>query len=388
MFSKKIKLITLLSAVIFFSISYIYFVFLTSDFYLWHEYPENSDIIYYPLNTDFTKLLFPALEELINIRNNGGLSISDIANNKFYFKRGLHQSGLYYLYSVFIYLYLDIYTNGILGISLIFNSCLVIISYNYFQKILTHVSINKSYSYLFFLNPLLIWYSQGLNKEIILIALMLGGIYFFLKGYKKKLFITILLIGLVRWQLLLAIPCIIFFYKIENKNLAILIIYIFTSFLAVYIYNDSSSIITSSYESISRKYLRIHSVNTGFSNYIFNLNNNYYIGNLIFNPIRFVQYLYDQFSSIMFYNTNNKINLYYLSNIMINIYLLFNVNRIFKIFTNYKKYLRTNLEIIIYIIIACFFIILISPIIQSRYIAPLLFPIILLVIYSNENKTK
>ncbi len=398
MFTKKINTVTIVSAILFFSISFIYFLNFTIYYDLWRNYPENSNFFYYPLNTDFTKLLMPALENLINIRDNNGLSFNDIVNNKFYATeikslnyetlysyRGVQQAGIYYFYSAFIILYLDNFTYGILGLSFVLNSLLVVVSYNFFCKILNHVSINNSYSYLFFFNPLLIWYSQGLNKEIILITLILGFIYFFLKKNKIQLVLTICLIYLIRWQLLLALPIIYIFFKFKNKGFMILGAYIFTSILATYIYHESSGIITSDYSSLKEDYITVHSINTGLSTFIFDLNNNYYIGNLIFNPIRAIQYFYDQMRTLAFYNVNNKIDLYYLSNIIINLYILFNIKILYKIIISYKHYVYTPLGIIVYLLISMFLIVLMSPIIQARYLAPMLYPILILIIYSKKN---
>ena len=398
MFTQKINTLTIVSAILFFSISFIYFLNFTIHYDLWGNFPENSNFFYYPLNTDFAKLLMPALENLINIRDNNGLSFNDIVNNKYYAEeikalnnetlysyRGVQQAGIYYFYSVFVILYLDNFTYGILGLSFVLNSLLVVFSYNFFYKILNHVSINNSYSHLFFLNPILIWYSQGLNKEIIIITLILGFIYFFLKKNKIKLVFIICLIYLIRWQLLLALPIVYIFFKFKNKGLIILGAYIFTSILATYIYHQSSGIITSDYSSLKKDYITVHSINTGLSTLIFDINNNYYVGNLIFNPIRAIQYFYDQIRTLAFYNINNKIDLYYLSNIFINLYLLFNIKTLFRIITNYKHYAYAPLGIIVYLLISMFLVILISPIIQARYLAPMLYPIVILIIYSKKN---
>ena len=110
-------------------------------------------------------------------------------------------------------------------------------------------------------------------------------------------------------------------------------------------------------------------------------NNNYfYLGNIIFNPVVLIQYLYDSLKMVFFYY-NNQINIFYLVNIPILIYMILKSKSIISIFLKLKIVLHSKAMIVICIIIPFILTVLGSPSVSSRYFFPLVYPMVVLILF-------
>ena len=363
--------------ILFIVVNYYYFNFFTLNYEYYHD---GSKFFYHPINFDFTKLTLPYLQSIF-IYDNPIFEKMDNSNTEVFFLRGWTQIGITYLYSFFINL-LYFFTDNILFIAFIVNNIFIFIGFRYYKKILVEImKINHTnFKLLYFFNPILIWYSQGLNKDIFLITLFLPLLYFFYKkDYIKIIFIS-LVIALIRLPFAFLIPIVFCLIYFKNKYFAIFIVYIISSLVSGYIGSNDYG---SRNESVSDFLSSRNGINSrlGLTLLAARLNEDYFIGNILLNPFRTGLLLYDQLRTV-FIMVDGRLNLYHLLNLPITLYFIYNFRTIAgmlrPIFLKHKI-----ISLILYFTFAVIIIALMSPYIHARYAAPIIYPLVLAIIYYN-----
>ena len=362
---------------LFIIINFYYFKYFTINY---EFYNGTNSFFEFPLNFDFIKLTLPLLESkfliLKEVFEKGGTYGEEV-----YFERKISQIGITYIYIFFINLF-SIFTKNILLISFIINNLSIIIGYYYYKKILTEIMhiYSMKMNILFFFNPILIWYSQGLNKDIFLITLFIPLIYFFYKRNHVKIFILGLIIALIRFPYAFVIPIIYCLIYFKNKYLVMFIVYFFSSlyagYLGTYEYGSRNESVSTFLESKNSRF--------GISVTVAQLNESYMIGNILMNPIRLVQLIYDQLRTIVII-TDGRLNLYHLLNAPITIYFIYNSLTIVKLFKKRFFYYK-NLNIILYFIFSMIIVCLMSPFIHARYASVIIYPLFIAILYYNMHK--
>ena len=277
-------------------------------------------------------------------------------------------SNLSYLYLPFFYI-IGQDSNIIHILAFILNIIFVILTYNVLEKLINDVlKLNYNPSFIFFLNPQLIFYSQTMGKEIFLMFIFISIIYF---TYKKNYLILILLIislFFVRYQMLIAVGFFFILIIFKEKKLFLLVTYLLISFFAAYLGQRSNNNWT-------------YDINESFVLFLAYINTNYYfLGNIIFNPFILLQYFYDSFRMIIFHY-NNQINIYYLVNIPILFYMILKSKSIISILFKLKIIVNSKVMIIIFILIPFILTVLGSPSVSSRYLFPIVYPVIVIILF-------
>lgn len=140
---------------------------------------------------------------------------------------------------------------------------------------------NREVKYLFFINFFLIYLVQLAGKDIIYLFFL----YSILLSYIEKRWITVLILVavcalLVRFQIVILYALLIIMNsKFIALRLRFLLSYLLVSFLGCLAF---SGVLGAEAD-----------LGAGLSDTIRQLNNRYYVGNLVFNPLRFVQYIYE-----------------------------------------------------------------------------------------------
>ena len=367
MMSRKISTLTLFSYLFFLTLNIIYFQLFT----IYHvEVHNNSNFFtyfYFPYNSDHDKSYVHHFGRLIEGYDIGTFSI---------------QNGIAYFYYFLSLIFMFDKTHIELT-TFIVNNIFIIIGFSYFSLIKSKIlKLGSSGNYLFFLNPLLIWHSQLINKEIIMMTLILMmGYYLCL----KKDSIVVLITGfifLIRYYLGLIGLALIAGLKFKNKLLILFLAYLFIMFLTAYYYSQSDRTIFL----INRMYPgeEFDKGITGVASLTVHLNFNYfYIGNFLMGPIKALAYLYDLIRCYYFF-AGSRIDLHLLFHIPIVTFFLINIKSIISFLYNIDYLSKTILWPLFMILIITFFIFLGSPLIHARYLFPLFYILVLIILKWNS----
>ena len=355
---RRTSLYAFIAYILFFLANYAYYAVFATDYLNYWINNNYNDYFYFPLNLDQGKSY---MHHLNGMTDGKFIPLSSA-------------TGIAYIYFFFSYFFIEITADNVALISFIFNNIFVIISYLYFVKIGVEVlRLPLRYRWLFFMNPSLIYFSQMIQKEMLSLAAVLALTYYIAKTKKFKSILVTGMATIQRIHFLVLTPMAIFltnafggFWK------KVFILYVMTSLGAAYLVNSSNFV---NFTGASAD---------GYSQLILKINRGYYIGNLLFNPIKFVQYLYDLFASFNCITNNLQIDLYRAHNIPYLIFLIFNWKKLRCIVLNYRAILRGPSRTILSVIIAYVFMILVAPIVHSRYLFPISYLLILLVLYSRR----
>jgi hypothetical protein len=360
---RRSSLYAFIAYILFLLANYTYYAVFATDYLNYWIHDDYSDYFYFPLNLDQEKFYRGV--------------IADFENNNFVALSSA--SGITYIYFFIGKIFGKITPDNVAFISFIFNNIFVIISYLYFVKIGVEVlRLPFRYRWLFFMNPSLIYFSQLIQKEMLSLAVVLALTYYLNKAKWLKFILAIIFSAIQRLHFLVIGPMAYFLTNVSGGYLIkMIILYITTSLIAGY---QSHSLHLNQLSGASAD---------GFTAFVLSVNNSYYVGHLLFNPIRFIQYFYDLFRSFNFILNDSRINLYNVHNIPYLIFLVFNWKVPFRILLNFRQFSRGPSRTILSVIIVYMFLILGSPIIHSRYLFPSSYLIILLVLYnSRQHMTK
>lgn len=290
------------------------------DHYIYLDYIEKIDNI----------------EELFGLNNNLGISI------------------IYYTLHVFFLMFgLEIKYEVL---ALVVNLLVLLAVLSSYLNIIKLFGLPRYFGLTFFFMTSLIYFSQLINKDSFTILIVLKAIEHAKNRYWKKYFLLIGLSVFIRFQL----PALLLLYAFivcrQEKQLsrivgAYIVMSLINGFLAKYqteFFNEST-------------------LADGLSYYVYQLNLKYYIGSIIFNPLRVIQYFYDVFLSFNFIDSNYNVDVSRLKNIpqlfTLIILLPFSIISI----VNFRSSLQRNDRYFLNMLF-CFFIIwLFNPTINQRY---------------------
>jgi hypothetical protein len=251
--------------------------------------------------------------------------------------------------------------------SIAINSLALIISGVAHLKICQHSGFRPASFWLFFLNTPIFYYSQLMNKDMITLAIL----YLMLYAYLKRGFISLMVLGVlglfVRIQIIIY-PVLLIFLLIFSKNIreSYLLFYIVAGLAGAYALNFSGAI--GDYNDILG----------GITGLTYSMNAYFPVGNLLMNPARLIQNIYLFFSAPI--RGINNGSFYYISISPMVIYILVNLKHLVKIIKpNDNKYGH-----FVYVLIM---IVLMYPIVNTRYIS-LIAPFVILFIFSCKQNNK
>lgn len=148
----------------------------------------------------------------------------------------------------------------------------------------------------FFAGLHLIYFCQLINKDMLSVFLIVFSVYC---GINRKLALLLLLIpfyAMVRQQLLVYVALFIFIQTAVWPLWRIFFAYIVTSLVAAYLVTHNSIIGSESLEG-------------GFSSLVYSINEHYYVGYLLLNPIRVLQFVQDSMLSFFFITPDGAIDM-------------------------------------------------------------------------------
>lgn len=243
-------------------------------------------------------------------------------------------------------------------VSFIVNNLLIVGSYYYLVRILEAAGLSTRYSFLFFLNPQLVYYSQAINKEMPALYFVLQLTYLVSKRRWLMFGAVAVLAGVLRQQLLLFAGFLYFLQTARRFRARLMVAYVASAVLAVI----APSIGLRSASTVA---------NARFSKFVFDLNDRFYVGSLLLAPVTVAQWIYEQMRSLWFITDEGYVNLYYLRDVIPIVLLLCLLPANLQILLRIRVYGQRPQRLMLSAILAFTFMQLIHPIIQQRYYFPL-----------------
>jgi len=248
--------------------------------------------------------------------------------------------------------------------SLLFNLAVMAWCYRLYSNICEKLDLGAAGRLSFFVNTSLIYFAQLINKDMLTIAVFLFCINSALDKKYFKILLMLPLMVLVRQQL--AIFSLIFLYLMHTPKTGTKIgyLYIITS-------------VTAGILSVFAAIIGEESLGSGLSSYLVNFNQQYYVGYLLFNPIRVVQYVFDAYLSFSYGTENFGVDTAKLLRLPQLILLLFLGRHVLSMGTRFSFWIRTPAKGLVIATIAYLLTWLMNPTINARYVM-LITPILVL----------
>jgi len=228
-------------------------------------------------------------------------------------------------------------------------------------KLFMALRINLLFSIFITFNPANFYFLSLINKDSFTILLILLFVYNIYKQNYVTLFILIIISTIIRIQLPLFGLVLLFLLDYKKISLVykILFLYIVSCTLSVILVNNI--------ELISLDNMNT-SLGFGITKITKELNQNYYIGSFLLNPIKIFQYFYDYLNGFTYIYDFSKFDLYREKDILNLFFLPFSI--ILLLFTFLcKRKVHEISKVFLLIIVAFFIVWLINPTINYRYLS-------------------
>lgn len=249
-------------------------------------------------------------------------------------------------------------------LAFIFNCAILVISYKIYINIAYELSLGLVEKLSFFANLSFLYFAQLINKDMATIFVFLLCAYAGIRGWHRYLLLLIPFAAFIRIQLVIFILIFIFLVSAKKFNIRFWVVYILTS-------------LTAAYMSVYFSIIGEDSLGDGFSAYLINLNNEYLIGYLLFNPIRLLQYVFDAYLSFNIFAENGAIDVAKILRLPQLILLAVLAPHFYTLFNRWSSYSKSNVRPLVIVIFAYVCTWLMNPTVNARYVM-LVTPILVL----------
>lgn len=249
----------------------------------------------------------------------------------------------------------------------IVNSLTLLICFRLYVAVCRQLGLGQQAQFGFFLCLFFIYFSALINKDMLTIAAFLFVIWAALAGKEWWIIASIPLLLLVRVQL--GIFALVFMFIAAGRRT-------WPRFLISYI----ACSVFGSYVVAKFEILEMPTLGEGFSAFVWQFNQDYYVGYLIFNPIRALQFVVDVFSSFYFFTDNGGIDVAKLLRLPALLLVVLMGRYIKVLFLNWRYFLRTPARVLMIAIMAYLMVWLMNPTINARYVS-LIMPVILIILF-------
>lgn len=247
-------------------------------------------------------------------------------------------------------------------LALIVNLIVLMYALKIYSLIIYKLGLHPAWSLTYFAMSPLLYFAQLINKDSFTILIVLLAISYSISSQWKQFCFLVILSMLIRFQL----PALLLLYLIfifGNKHHL-------KKFILAYV---SLSLINGVLARYQIDFFNESTLSDGMSYLVYSLNRNYYIGSLLLNPVRAIQYLHDMLISFDFVD-GAMIDVGRIKNIPQIIFLIFLSPFIVNGFMNYRSYMNQKEKYLLAMIVAFFGIWLFNPTINLRYFI-LFFPV-------------
>lgn len=291
--------------------------------------------------------------------------IYDLSNDK----------GISFFYSIIWSLFPYDFDPDLTLISLIVNSFTICLCYFYYIKISDELKLGTFGKYSFFFNLSLIYFSQLINKDVITILAFLFAVHCGLKNRIFPLLLFMPFFGMIRIQLLAFILIYIFLLISKNHWFRIIIVYTITSLVAGYL-------------SVFYSVIGEDSLGEGFSSYLVQFNQQYFVGYFLFNPVRTIQYFFDAYGSFWFFTPHGGVDTAKLLRLPQLLLLLFLIKPLLSLFSKFGYWLKTDVRPLVLVIVSYLLTWLMNPTVNARYVMLITPVLVLFALYARNHATR
>ena len=299
-----------------------------------------TPLLYNYMNIGDHQFYVSTIEQIID----GNLLLSVINNDV----------GISLIYISISYFFSLIGINDIILVAFIFNLGTLFLVYKLYIKICNKLGLIGITKYLFFLGLQFLYFTQLINKDLLTILFFLLVLNCLLNKQFRWIFFLSIIFFFVRIQLFIfGVLCI--YLSFGNIRTRLLISYVVTSLFA-------------GFASVNNPIISSESIGEGFSGIVIAANQKYYyIGNLILNPVRVLQFILDIYYSFYIF-FEGLIDVAKVLRLPLLLVLLFHVKPIYQSFSYFKTFQRTSVSNVQLIILAFLLTWLINPTVNARYI--------------------
>ncbi|WP_347901358.1 hypothetical protein [Pseudomonas purpurea] len=260
-------------------------------------------------------------------------------------------------------------------ISFIFNCLVLFWCYLFYASVSDRYGLGVLGKLSFFANTYFLYFAQLINKDMLTVCVLLLAVY---SALNKRLLLLVLLLplmGLIRLQLLVFIPIFVFLMLVRRPFAWMILAYLGTSLLA--------GILT-----VIAPVIGEESLGEGFSAFVVNFNQNYYVGYVLFNPIRLVQFVMDAYSSFSFVTDSGDIDVAKILRVPQLLVLLLLIKPLLSMGFNYSYWLRSPAKPLVIAVFAFLLAWLMNPTVNVRYVMLITPVLVLFALYARKNNPR
>ena len=248
-------------------------------------------------------------------------------------------------------------------LSLVINLIVLLFALKAYSSIIAKLGLNSVWTLTFFIMSPLLYFAQLINKDSFTILIILLAIDYSISQHWKRFYLITILSVLIRFQLPALLMLYLFFIKGKKHHVI--------RFILVYVFLSVINGILAKYQI---DFFNESTLSDGMSYIVYSLNRNYYIGSLLLNTIRAIQYVYDALISFDFID-GSVIDVGRMKNIPQVVFLMLLSPFILNAILNYRLYMGKKEKYLLAMIVAFFGIWLFNPTINLRYFI-LFFPVL------------
>ncbi len=255
-------------------------------------------------------------------------------------------------------------TADMIFMAFIFNCITLIGCYWIYGKISDEFNFGFIGRLSFFINLRFLYFAQLINKDMLTIFIFLLSTYAGLRNRHWYLLLLIPFVVFIRIQLVIFILIFVLFSSSNKIKMRFLIVYVVTSVLAGYL-------------SVYFPIIGEDSLGDGFSAYVVDLNQKYFIGYLFLNPIRVIQYIFDAYLSFYFFTESGAVDVAKILRLPQLILLITLTPCFYKLFFYWERFPKIFIKPLTMVVLAYACTWLMNPTVNARYVM-LITPILVL----------
>lgn len=249
----------------------------------------------------------------------------------------------------------------------VFNLVIMLLTYLLWVKICDFYKMGIAARLSFFVNTSLLYFLQLINKDMLTIFAFLFVIYVGLHRRYIFLILAIPFFFLVRQQLAVFAVFYVYFMLAPNPKNRMWLAYVVTSLVGGIL-------------SVFAGFVSEDTMGDGFSAFLTQLNSHYFVGYLIFNPIRVLQYIVDVYMSFSFFTDAGGVDVAKLLRLPQLILLAVFWAPCLSLVTRFQAWVRSPAKPLVLTIVAYLLAWLMNPTVNARYVM-LITPVLVLFVF-------
>lgn len=252
-------------------------------------------------------------------------------------------------------------------LAFVFNCATLCGVYMAYAQICNELGVSAWAKVAFFANLSLVYFAQLINKDMLSVLVFLLAVLWGIRGKWLWLLLALPLLALVRQQLAVFAILYVVLMRTRHPIRMILLGYVVTSIVAAVL-------------SIFAGIIGEESLGDGFSLYLIDFNRQYYVGYLLFNPVRVVQYVLDALRSFDLSTETGGIDTAKLLRWPQLILLLMLGRELVQLVTRFRAWFSTPAKPLVMVVVAYLLAWLMNPTVNARYVM-LITPVLVLFAY-------